>query len=136
MSLTGQINHQNRLIGTGLSQSIYNRRTGGLAGNTGLERIYQSIIAILSTMLGERVFLPEFGSRLHELIFEPNDDILADLAKLYIRDALAKWEKRINVTDVLVRVNDHEVACDIRFILNNSNILGNYIYEFNRFPSI
>ena len=136
LSLTAQTLHQNRLIGVGLSQKIYNKRTGGLADNTGMERIYQSIYCILNTMLGERVFLPEFGSRLHELVFEPNDEIVADLAKLYICDALAKWEKRITVTDVYVRANDHTVACEIRFVLNKSNILGNYIYEFNRFPSI
>ena len=38
----------------------------------GEDKIHDSIYAILSTREGERVFLPEFGSKLYQCIFEQN----------------------------------------------------------------
>lgn len=62
--------------------------------------IFASIVSILSTPIGTRVYLPEFGSRLTSLPFEPNDELLAALAETYIRDAIAKWEPRVEVLEV------------------------------------
>jgi len=61
-----------------------------------------SILHILNTRIGSRVRQPTFGSRLPELVFEPNDDLMIELARSYVEDALAKWEPRITVEDVQV----------------------------------
>ncbi len=104
---------------------------------SGTEKIHNSIYSILSTHIGERLMLPEFGSKLHTLIFEANDAIFADLADFYIRDALGKWEKRIEVTNVEVRIMEegNVVPIVISYRITNSNIYDNYIYPFNRSDS-
>lgn len=46
--------------------------------------------------------LPEFGTALRSLIFEPNDDVLAEKAKDMIIASIKMWEPRvvINAIDV------------------------------------
>src|SRR5215469_4879101 len=73
-------------------------------GRIGLARperdIEEAIQIILLTPRGQRVMRPEFGSRLHELIFAPNNATTAGLAVYYVEDALGMWEPRIRVQDV------------------------------------
>lgn len=64
--------------------------------------IRSSVRMILHTRLGERVMLPEFGSRLHELAFEPMDDILKQLARTFVIDAITRWEPRVTLRDVKI----------------------------------
>ena len=101
---------------------------------TGIDKIQDSIYNILSTKVGERLFLPEFGSRLYMLVFEPNNAIFADLADFYIRDALGKWEKRIQVTDVsvLTEQEGNIVPIEISYQITNSNIYDTYVFPFNK----
>jgi len=51
----------------------------------------------------QRVMRPEFGCRLHDLIFSPNDATTMGLAAYYVEDALAMWEPRITVKEVAAR---------------------------------
>jgi hypothetical protein len=64
------------------------------------EDIKQAIRMILLTPKGQRVMRPEFGSRLHELVFAPNDVTTAGLAAYHVQEALGMWEPRIAVEDV------------------------------------
>jgi phage baseplate assembly protein W len=62
-----------------------------------LDSIYQSIGNILGTSLRSRFFLPEFGSAIEELLFEPMDELT--VAALYdtIVIAIQKWEPRVDL---------------------------------------
>lgn len=73
---------------------------GGLAMVEGDETVRQAIILLLSTTPGERVMRPGYGSRLRRLAFAPNDDTTAGLAIHYVRQALRRWEPRVEVLDV------------------------------------
>jgi phage baseplate assembly protein W len=64
--------------------------------------IRQSIYLIINTVPGERVMRPDFGCHIHELIFAPANDETAVLAERYVREALARWEPRIELADVTV----------------------------------
>ena len=122
-------------IGRGLSTTnTFDRVKLSTNVITGIDKIQDSIYNILSTKVGERLFLPEFGSRLHTLIFEPNNAIFADLAVFYIRDALGKWERRIEVTDVsiLTEQEGNIVPIEISYRITNSNIYDTYVYPFNK----
>ena len=122
-------------IGRGLSTTnTFNNTSLSTNVITGIDKIQDSIYNILSTKVGERLFLPEFGSRLHTIVFEPNNAIFADLADFYIRDALGKWERRIEVTDVsvLVEQEGNIVPIEISYRITNSNIYDTYVYPFNK----
>ena len=62
---------------------------GGLAMVHGDEAIRQAIMLLLvSTVPGERLMRPDYGSHLHRLLFAPNDQTTAGLAIHYVRQAL------------------------------------------------
>jgi len=62
--------------------------------------IAQAIQNLLFTRIGERVFQPNLGSRLLNLLFEPLDNATAALISLEIRQVLERYEPRIGVNSV------------------------------------
>lgn len=71
--------------------------TGGIEMVEEEASVRQAILLLLSTVPGERVMRPEYGCALERLIFSPNDDTTAGLALHYVRQALDRWEPRIDV---------------------------------------
>lgn len=65
--------------------------------------IRQAIYIIINTYPGERVMRPEFGCKIHELIFAPANDQTAAVAERYVREALQRWEPRIEVEEITVK---------------------------------
>jgi phage baseplate assembly protein W len=59
--------------------------------------VRQAILLLLSTVPGERVMRPDYGCALERLVFSPNDGTTAGLAIHYVRQALGRWEPRIDV---------------------------------------
>lgn len=64
------------------------------------DNIRQCITIILGTKPGERQMLPQFGCRIHELVFAPNTRSTSVMIAHYVEEALARWEPRITVTKV------------------------------------
>lgn len=93
-----------------------------------------SIHQILGTRIGERVMLPQFGSRLYELIFEPIDDITVALARVYTIEAIEKWEPRVELNDVVVNVNPDQQRVEIigSYVITNSDITDEFSVAFPR----
>ena len=107
---------------------------GTIQTSTAGERIKDSIHVILATRIGERLFNPEFGSRLPDLVFEPNDEILQRLLVYYTYEALQRWERRIEVDNVYLINNLDEdknrIGVSITYRILNSHIRGSYVYPF------
>jgi len=71
--------------------------TGGIAIRPDVEAVKQSIDNILRTRKGERLFLPQFGSFLEDLIFEPMDEMsLVDVSRR-LKDEIEYWDDRVIV---------------------------------------
>ncbi len=65
--------------------------SGRLNTTGGDEAIRGKIIQVLFTAPGERVNQPEFGCGLFNLVFEPNDAILAAAMEFTVGQALTRW---------------------------------------------
>ncbi len=70
---------------------------GGVATVTDDAAIRQGVLMLLSTLPGERVMRPDYGCELQRLVFAPNDDTTAGLAMHYVRQAVERWEPRIEI---------------------------------------
>jgi phage baseplate assembly protein W len=70
---------------------------GGIAMVDEESSVRQSILLLMSTRPGERIMRPDYGCDLQQLAFSPNDDTTAGLAVHYVRQALSRWEPRIDV---------------------------------------
>ena len=64
------------------------------------ENIRQSVRIILMTEPGERMVCPEFGTRLHQFLFENMDSQTEEMICREVRQSLRRWEQRIQVTQV------------------------------------
>lgn len=71
--------------------------TGGVGMVSDRASVRQAILLLLSTRPGERVMRPDYGCDLHRLVFSPNDNTTAGLAIHYVRQALIRWESRIEI---------------------------------------
>ncbi len=71
--------------------------TGGIDMVDGERSIRQAVLMLLSTRPGERVMRPDYGCDLYKLAFDPNDQTTAGLAIHYVRQALERWEPRIDI---------------------------------------
>ncbi|TPQ27870.1 GPW/gp25 family protein [Methylomonas koyamae] len=59
--------------------------------------VRQAILILLTTVPGERVMRPDYGCSLDKLAFMPNDATTHGLAIHFVRQALERWERRIEI---------------------------------------
>jgi len=87
----------------GVNSAGYINATGGD------EAIRGKIIQVLFTAPGERVNLPDFGCGLFNLVFEPNDNILAAAMEFTVGQALTRWLRDDIIVDGVQVVSEGEV---------------------------
>jgi len=99
--------------------------------------INEAIKLILMTRKGERPSRPEFGSELHTLVFAPNDATTSGLARRYVMEALARWEPRIEVREVLVDSSEAvegSLHLEVRYFVPAINSERNLVFPFYTIP--
>ncbi len=90
--------------------------SGRISASGGEDAIRGKIIQVLFTAPGERVNLPEFGCGLFNLVFEPNDAILAATTEFAINQALLRWlGDDILVEGIEVESRDETVTVEIAY---------------------
>ena len=72
------------------------------------QSVRETIKVILSTQGGEQLMRPEFGAALSEFLHEPNTLVTRRRIRDRIQDALARWERRIELDRVEVREVESE----------------------------
>jgi uncharacterized protein len=87
-------------IGQGIAFPLQMNVQGQLQISNQNQNLEESIRIILQTNLGERVYRPEFGSRLSELVFAPMNTQTLLLLRVYTQEALEKWEPRIVIDSI------------------------------------
>jgi uncharacterized protein len=88
--------------------------TGGVAWASGSAKLRQNIQLILGTRVGERPMIRNFGTQIHSLVHDPNDDVLAELLQTQAQQAILQFEPRVLVTQTKVLQSEGEV----RMLLN------------------
>ena len=124
---------QDEALGRGLRFPYQLSRGGGLAMATDEERIRQSIILVLSTARGERVMRPEFGCDLRSFVFATIDSAALTMIKSAVREALMRWEPRIEVRDVRVHTEqaaEGSLFIDLDYTIRRTNFPANLVYPF------
>jgi phage baseplate assembly protein W len=120
-------------LGQGLAFPLQISQQGGIALARGSHDIEEAIRIILGTIPGERVMRPEFGCRIHELIFAPNNATTRGLMAHYVEQALLRWEPRIAVQEVNVSSDpgqDGTLLVEIRYLIKDSHDRRSIVYPF------
>lgn len=120
-------------LGRGLAFPLQYDPRGGIALASGEHDIEQAIKIILMTAPGERVMRPEFGCRIHELIFAPHDASTEGLVIHYVEQALERWEPRVDVQEVTISTDpgrDGALLVEIKYRIKDTHDERSIIYPF------
>ena len=124
-------------IGAGWSYPLGADPSGRVALVTREREIEQSIRLILGTSIGERPMRPDFGCRIHDHVFGPANSATAGQIAYDVREALERWETRIDITDVKVsfdRISDGRIYVDIGYSARGLNDPRNLVFPFYVIP--
>jgi uncharacterized protein len=124
-------------LGVGWSFPVAIDARGRVALARGERDVEQAIRIILMTPVGQRIMRPEFGCRIHELMFEPNDGSTAGLAAYHVERALGMWEPRIRVIQVLVTTDEEDPArmlIDVHYEIKATNDRRSLVFPFYTIP--
>ena len=80
-----------------------------------VELVAESIHRILSTMPGERPRNANFGCRIKEALFNPNDFVTATLGAYFVTEAIERLEPRVKIIEV-APVSDTDGKIIIRVV--------------------
>lgn len=83
------------------------------------EKIKSEIMHVVFTPKGQRIRQPDFGTRLIQFIFNPQNDSWGDVVS-EIKDTVKMWVPDCEVKEVEVKEVDNglTLACRIRYTLN------------------
>jgi Bacteriophage baseplate protein W len=102
---------------TGFSFPFRIDELGQVATQTAEANLRARIYQVLLTAPGERVGLPEFGCGLRDLVFDPNNDILAATTEYNVRRALLRWlGDDILVEDVSTEQLDERLLVTVIYV--------------------
>lgn len=124
-------------IGKGISFPLKTNVQGSLQLSAEEQNLEECIHLILRTSLGERVYRPNFGSRLSELVFAPLNTNTLLLLRLYVEEALEAWEPRIDLEEVLTDPDPVRGRVDItiRYSPKESYDSRSLVYPFYLVPA-
>jgi len=99
--------------------------------------IAEAICHILHTKPGEHDTLPDFGSQIHNMLFEPNADFFNVAAGHYFRFAADRWEKRATIPLESIQwgqrgqdTDQGELGVRVSVSFIPSQVDGNLVYPF------
>ena len=99
--------------------------------------VEEAIHMILLTPKGQRVMRPEFGCRIHDLVFSPNDSTVIGLASYYVEEALSMWEPRIDLREVEVTAGASdrgELFIRVSYSLKGEHDSRSLVYPYYLLP--
>jgi phage baseplate assembly protein W len=123
-----------KFLGVGFAFPLQISPTSGQFAFAAYEAdVQQAIFTILSTAKGERVMVPDFGCGMHDRVFSPNTATQSNAVSADVREALTRWEPRIDLLDVNVSIGGSQgevllIRIDYRIRANNA--FYNTVYPF------
>ena len=127
----------NSFLGTGWSfPPQFDRNTQQPEMVSAVKDIEQSLNVLLSTSLGERVMLPDYGCDLTNYLFESLDSAVIGYIKNRVNNSILFYEPRITVEKIDVTADDSTDLLEGRFTITvqysipGTNSRFNYVYGY------
>ena len=120
-------------LGVGWQFEVAVDANGQIAMARHEESIRQSIWMILGTARGERLMRPDFGCGIHDLVFAINSAGTAGQVASLVRQALIRWEPRIDVLSVSAASDAADptlLLIEIAYQVRTTNSRFNLVYPF------
>ena len=88
-----------------------------------LVQLKSNVKNLLLTQKGERLGQPTFGTNLHRLLFEPNDDELEQKIYDTIENSIRNWLPQLNIKQINIEATDE--------MKNNNSISVSIVFTAN-----
>lgn len=125
---------ENNFLGTGWGfPPEFSKKTNAVKLISNEEDIKSSLEILLSTRLGERIMVPEYGCNLDELLFKPLNLTLKTYISDRIKTAILYHEPRIDVTKITLdqsSENSGLVLINIEYTIRITNSRKNMVFPF------
>lgn len=124
---------KNSFIGSGFAFPVQIDALGGAELSSEEANIRQSMMIILGTAPGERMYRPEFGCAIHDILFEPNTLLTAAKVEYEVKRSLSAYEPRVNGIEVEAAPDEDEPSrlnISISFVIRSTNSKSNMVYPF------
>lgn len=122
-----------KFLGVGFQWPLTLDQGGGVALSRAEKDIAQSVRLILATRRGERRMRPEFGCRIHDYVFAPNNARTHTQLVEAVVEALTLFERRIEEIEADVVPDEMEldkVYVNVRYRVRTVNSEHNLVYPF------
>lgn len=99
-----------------------------------VQAIKNSLKNIFTWIPGERILLPEFGSKLHMLLYEGITQLTEERIIAEIRGCVTEWEPRVQIVDIrnistVDNTEDNTICIDVVFTIPSLSD-EEYVYSF------
>ena len=118
------------LLGEGLAFPL-DYDNGVLVLASGEDSVKAALTMLFSTRIGQRFMLPEYGTRIYDLLFEGLTDESLQLMQVYAEEEIQTWISRVQRADVTAQVvGDQQVNLRVELQLVNSPSTTIMVYPF------
>ncbi|MGB0948870.1 MAG: GPW/gp25 family protein [Marinirhabdus sp.] len=128
------MNNEKSFLGTGWDfPPTFSKALKGTVMTSDGADIKKSLRILLSTRLGERIMLPDYGCNLEELLFNPLDLTLKTYVKELIKNAILYFEPRIDAEKITLDQTNElegELLIDIQYRVRATNSRQNLVFPF------
>jgi phage baseplate assembly protein W len=96
------------------------------------EDVRESLFVLFSTRPGERPTNPDFGCRIHELIWRPMNEATIFLIKEAIEAAVADYEPRIQIEEINIDTDERAgtIFIHLDYTVTKVNVRTNIVYPY------
>ena len=124
-------------LGTGWAfPPAFNRTSATVELVSDVEDIQESLHILLSTSLGERVMLPNYGCNLRDYQFEPVNNTFLGFVEDLVRRAILFFEPRIEVERITITqpedfgLLEGRLCIAVEYLIPDTNSRNNFVYDF------
>lgn len=121
------------IVGTGFAFPMQIDVLGGTEVSDEDANIRQSMMLILGTAPGERLYRPDFGCAIHDIMFEPNTMLTAAKIEYEVKKSLLAFEPRVADVEVKAAPDIDEptrMNVSITYVIRKTNATANLVYPF------
>ena len=100
------------------------------------DQVKQNLINFLKTKKGERRMMPEFGTKLYNVLFEQKDENFNSIAKNIISEEINYWIPEVSIQDIqIINVenpigdDNYKMKVSINFMVKQTKQLDTVIFE-------
>ncbi|MFZ6774433.1 GPW/gp25 family protein [Undibacterium sp. SXout7W] len=121
-------------LGSGWSfPPTFDISSGSITMAQGEEDIRQSLTVLFSTMLRERIMLPDFGCKLNTFIFSTINSTLSSQIEDALSWSILYYEPRITDVNIVVTVANLPegiLNISLSYLIQQTNIRSNMVFPF------